>query len=63
MVEEVTLGTLVSKFEEENVRHEMRYTIPEWRSLSPQDRAKEIAIERINKKIEYVKNLKEMKKI
>ena len=41
----------------------MGYTIPEWRAILPEERAKEIAIERIQKKIEYVKNLKEMNKI
>lgn len=62
-IEEETLGTLVSKFEEESVRQEIGYTISEWKFLGAENRAKEIAVKRINRKIDYVKALKEMNKI
>ena len=58
VTDEVTMGFLVSKYEENSVRAELRYTIKQWRQLSPQERAEEIAIRRINQKIEYVKFLK-----
>lgn len=57
------MGFLVSKFEENSVRQSLSYTIKDWRKLSPQERADEIAIKRINQKMEYVKFLKGIGKI
>lgn len=57
------MGFLVSKFEENSVRQSLNYTIKDWRNLSPQERANEIAIKRINQKMEYVKFLKGIGKL
>lgn len=57
------MGFLVSKFEENAVRQKLGYTIKEWRSLSDQERAEEIAVKRIDQKIEYVKFLKGLGKL
>lgn len=57
------MGYLVSKFEENSVRQSLSYTIDDWRKLSPRQRAEEIAIKRINQKMEYVKFLKGIGKI
>ena len=61
--EEPTRGLLVSKFEENSIRQSLGYTKHEWRTLAPIDKAEEIAVYRINRKMEYVKLLKEMDKI
>lgn len=61
--DEVTMGTLVSKFEENTTRQKLGYNIQEWNKLSPQERAHEIAVNRINQKMEYVKYLKSAGKI
>jgi len=57
------MGYLVSKFEENSVRQSLGYTIEQWRGLTPEQRAEEIAIKRINQKMEYVKFLKGIGKI
>ena len=57
------MGLLVSKYEENSVRQSLSYTIEQWRNLSYKERAKEIAIKRINQKIEYVKFLKGIGKL
>jgi hypothetical protein len=57
------MGTLVSKFEENSVRQSLGYNIHEWDSLSPEERANEIAIKRISQKMDYVKHLKSIGKI
>ena len=62
-VDELTLGFLVPKFEEHSVRQRLNYSIDQWRSLTREQRANEIAISRINQKIEYVKLLKSLGKI
>lgn len=61
--EEPTGGMLVPKYEENSVRQELKYSIADWRKLSPAERAEEIAIKRINQKIEYAKFLKSIGKI
>lgn len=61
--EEPTNGFLVSKFEEESTRHKIGYTINEWKSLTYAERALEIAIKRIESKVEYAQFLKSMGKI
>jgi hypothetical protein len=53
----------VSKLEENSVRQNLGYTTKEWEKLSPEQRALEIAVSRINRKIEYVKHLKGLGKI
>lgn len=60
---EPTRGLLVSKFEENSIRQSLRYTKREWKGLSPLEKAEEIAVYRINRKMEYVKLLKELDKI
>lgn len=63
VTDELTMGVLVSKYEENAVRSELGYTFKEWRELTPEERAEEIATKRINQKIEYVKYLKSINKI
>lgn len=63
MTDEVTMGVLVSKFEENSVRSELGYTFKEWRDLTHEERANEIAVKRIDQKVEYVKYLKSIGKI
>ena len=63
MTDEVTMGVLVSKFEENSVRAGLGYTFTDWRNLTPEERASEIAIKRIDQKVEYVKYLKSIGKL
>lgn len=56
----VTVGLIVpemvSLLEEHASRRESGYTIPEWRELSPQERALEVALRRTMNKIETIEH-------
>lgn len=46
----------VPMYEEHSVRHKAGYTLSEWYSLDPYERAIEVALERIDNMIEYMQN-------
>lgn len=51
----MTLGW-VSPYTEHDARQEAGYTLPEWRALSPFDRAKEVALYRTSATLNYVRS-------
>lgn len=46
----------VSEYTEHEARSHAGYTIPEWRALSPIDKAKEVALYRITATLNYIKS-------
>lgn len=55
----ITIPGMVSLYEEHKVRVQRGYTFEQWRALHPMERAIEVALERIENMIEYLKNKKE----
>jgi len=51
----LTLGW-VSPYTEHDARQKAGYTLPEWRELSPFDRAKEVALYRVASTLNYVRS-------
>jgi hypothetical protein len=61
-IKQVPIPGMVSMFEEHSVRTEVGYTINEWYSLDPKDRAYEVAISRIKSSLDYQKNKEQQRR-